>query len=111
LEHILLKDEREVVRVKVQTLPGLLNSHLLSEDERSRLYYTNKIGQSYYLSRIQYTSGPADYFLSAFSRHHPRMLRQNETLPRFGKEWFSIEVDGEKIMAVYRRHGVSDTRP
>lgn len=111
LEHILLKDEREVVRVQVQTLPGLLNSHLLSEDKRSRLYYTNKIGQSHYLGRIQYTTGSPDYFLSAFSRHHPRLLRQNETLPRFGKEWFSIEVDGEKIMAVYRRHGVSDTRP
>ena len=111
LEHILLKDKRNVVRVDVQTKPGMLNSQLLPEDERSRLYYTSRIGESYYLERLQYTADSPDYFLTAFSMNSPMLSRQSQALRRFGEEWYSIEVDGEKIMAVYRKHGVSDTRP
>ncbi len=80
LEFILASDPRPVVKVAVANLAGGFNASILPAGERRRLRFVDV--------------ADADYFVSNF-RWHPRDYPYPE-------EIHAIEVDGEKILAVYR---------
>jgi len=81
LEYILDHDAAEVITLGVLNYPGYLNAKILKPEQRERLRFTSRLAD-------------ADYFVSNYRGH-------NQEYP-FRSEFFSISVDGLKIMVVYR---------
>jgi hypothetical protein len=81
LEYILAHDASDSIGVGVANYPGWLNARILRPEERRRIRFVR-------------TLKDADYFLSNY-RLHP------QDYP-FPNEIFSINLDGVKIMVVYK---------
>jgi hypothetical protein len=81
LEYILENDSREEIKIYVENLPGFYNSYILPEKDKKRLIYVKKPEE-------------ADYFLSNYRWHKDDYPYENE--------FYSIEIDGAKIMVVYK---------
>jgi hypothetical protein len=81
LEFILKKDPREEIKLWVWNMPGVNNSWILPAEERKRLVYVKE-------------NEGANYFLSNYRYHE-------EDYP-FSNKFYSIEIDGVKIMVVYK---------
>jgi hypothetical protein len=81
LEHILKNDRDSVIKIFVANYMGKLNANILSADDKSRLIYVEN-------------PKDAKYFLSNYREH-------KEEYP-YGKEYYSVKIDGTKIMVVYR---------
>jgi hypothetical protein len=81
LEYILKKDPNEEIKVWVWNKPGINNSWILPPGERRRLLYVKE-------------NEGAQYFLSNYRYHE-------EDYP-FSNKFYSVEIDGVKIMVVYK---------
>lgn len=82
LEYILENDLREKIKVSAESIPGQFNAVILKPQERERLEYVLK-------------REDADYYLTNFSFY------PEEEIP-FENEFYSVKVDGAKILAVYK---------
>jgi len=82
LEYILRNDKSKIVSVCVANWPGKANADILTPDDRSRLLYVENLQE-------------AKYFLSNYRWH-------KEEYPYYDKEYYSISIDGAKIMIVYK---------
>jgi hypothetical protein len=80
LEHVLRNDASSVIKVNTANFPGKLNAKILEAKERERLQYVSLEDATYFLSDFRYH--PQDY--------------------PFGRQFYSINVNGAKIMAVYK---------
>ena len=81
LIFILENDSNKVIKIFVDNMPGELNSDILTPSERIRLEYVNDLNMAkYYLSNYRWPK-----------EKHP-----------LDKEFYSISVDGVKIMVVYK---------
>ncbi|MFQ5953196.1 MAG: hypothetical protein ACE5JK_07315, partial [Candidatus Omnitrophota bacterium] len=80
LEHIAKNDKEKVIKVSAANPPARVNLLMLKPEDRSRFVFVEDIKQS-------------KYFLSNYRWH-------KEEYP-FEEEFFSIKVDGAKIMVVY----------
>ncbi len=81
LEYVLARDASDTIAVGVANYPGWLNARILRPDERERIRFVSHIRE-------------ADYFLSNY-RLHPQEYP-------FRNEFFTIDLDGVKIMVVYK---------
>jgi hypothetical protein len=81
LEYILKQDDSDLISVKVANPPGKFNALILPMAERNRLRFVEDLSQG-------------KYFLSNF-RYHPGDYP-------YPNEFYSIQVDGRKIMVVYK---------
>lgn len=81
LEYILKNDSNRVIRVCVANPPGEYNADILFSDTKKTLLFVNKPEE-------------ANYFLSNYRWHR-------EDYP-FKNEYYSIKVNGLKIMVVYK---------
>jgi len=81
LEYILENDASEVIKVNVANWPGKANADILPPDDRGRLLYVENLQE-------------AKYFLSNYRWH-------KDEYP-FKEEYYSIKIDGAKIMVVYK---------
>lgn len=81
LEYILRNDTDESIKICAANLPGMLSANILTDEDRKRLIYVQSPKE-------------AKYFLSNY-RWHP------DEYP-YGKEYFSIKVDGAAIVVVYK---------
>ena len=80
LEYILEKDPSATIKVAVAHNPGLANSQILTPADRKRLSYVGVDKATYFLSEYRW---------------------QKEDYP-YKDEFFSITVNDEKIMVVYK---------
>lgn len=80
LKELLKKDKRSTIRIAVENYPGEINSFLIDASDRARLKYVSGVSE-------------ADYFLTNY-RWHKNDYDYSE--------FFSIKVDGIKIMGVYK---------
>ena len=81
LEYILKNDKDDVIKICVANYPGRLNADILNVDDRGRLVYVEDPKE-------------AKYFLSNYRWHKKEYPYQ--------EEYYSIKVDGAKIMVVYK---------
>jgi len=81
LEAILKEDSRDLIKIKVANDPGILNSKMIRAEDRRRLVYVEE-------------PEAADYFLSNY-RWHPKEYP-------YANKFYSVKVDGSKIMVVYK---------
>jgi hypothetical protein len=81
LEYILRNDRSKIVKVCVANWPGKANADILTPDDRNRLMYVENPNE-------------AKYFLSNYRWH-------KEEYP-LKDEYYSIKIDGTKIMVVYK---------
>ena len=81
LEYILKKDRNKIIKVYVANWPGKANAHMLTSDDIKRLLYVKNLEE-------------AKYFLSNYRWH-------KEEYP-LKEEYYSIKIDGTKIMVVYK---------
>ncbi len=81
LEYILSRDNDKSIKINVANYPGEINSHILTLSNRQRLTYVE-------------TPEEARYFLSNYRCH-------KEEYP-FENEFYSIKINGIKIMSVYK---------
>lgn len=81
LEYILKKDRNKIIKVYVANWPGKANAHMLTSDDIKRLLYVKNLEE-------------AKYFLSNYRWH-------KEEYP-LKEEYYSIKIDGAKIMVVYK---------
>ena len=81
LEYVLRNDKSKVIKVYVANFPGKANLHILPSDDRNRLMYVENPNE-------------AKYFLSNYRWH-------KEEYP-LKDEYYSIKIDGTKIMVVYK---------
>jgi len=81
LEFILKNDKSKVIKIFVANWPGKANVHSLPSDDRNRLMYVENPKE-------------AKYFLSNYRWH-------KEEYP-LKDEYYSIKIDGTKIMVVYK---------
>jgi hypothetical protein len=81
LEYILENDERQKIKISYLNKPGRLNARILTPDQENRLKFVDKIENSH-------------YFLSNYRYHREEY--------DFGEEFYSIKIDGEKILVVYK---------
>ncbi len=81
LEYIVENDPSLVIPVFVENSPGHSNSYMIPLKQRQRLRYVKDIRE-------------AKYFLSNY-RHH-----RNEY--SFDNEFYAVEIDGAKVLVVYR---------
>ena len=84
LEYILKNDSDRLVRVYVANQPGRENARILPAADRRRLVYVDDPDE-------------AEYFLSNYRWHKDEY--------RFGEEYYSITIDGAKIMTVLKLPG------
>ena len=82
LLYILENDSRPKIKVVTAHAPGYLNTLLFEESQNQRIEFVPKQEQ-------------ADYFLTEY-RWHP------QDYPFQDKEVYSIEVNGSKIMSVFK---------
>ncbi|MDP2922003.1 MAG: hypothetical protein Q8O12_06550 [Candidatus Omnitrophota bacterium] len=81
LEYIVRNDASEAIKVYVNNLPGVFNSYMLNPSDRKRLVYVK-------------TPDEARYFLSEYRWHNGEYPYKNE--------FYSIKINGAKIMAAYK---------
>jgi hypothetical protein len=81
LEYILKNDTDDTIKIYVANAPGKYNANILSSDNRSKLVFVENPDQ-------------AKYFLSNYRWHRGGYPYQ--------QEYYSIKVDGAKIMVVYK---------
>ncbi len=81
LEYILRNDKSKIIKVFVANWPGKANFDILPSDDRNRLMYVENPNE-------------AKYFLSNYRWH-------KEEYP-LKDEYYSIKIDGTKIMVVYK---------
>lgn len=81
LEYILRNDRNRIIKVCVANWPGKANADILITDDRKRLVYVENPDE-------------AKYFLSNYRWH-------NDEYP-YKDEYYSIKIDGAKIMVVYK---------
>jgi len=81
LEYILENDKRNVIKLSVDNPPGEINAKTLDKSERDRLVYVENPKE-------------ADYFLGNY--------RRRKTEYPYREEYYSIKIDGAKIVVVYR---------
>ncbi|MFB0526328.1 MAG: hypothetical protein ACETVO_02505 [bacterium] len=81
LEFILRTDRNRIIKVYVPNWPGKANLDILTSDGRNRLMYMENPKE-------------AKYFLSNYRWHR-------EEYP-YREEYYSIKIDGAKIMVVYK---------
>ena len=81
LEYILKNDPGNKIKICVANSPGVFNSYILGIHERNRIEYVNNPAE-------------ARYFLSNYRWH-------KEEYP-YNDEFYSIKIDGAKIMVVYK---------
>lgn len=81
LEYILKTDKDKVIKVCVINPPGFYNSYLLPPEERQRLKYVERFSE-------------AKYVLGNYRGHKEEYPLKNE--------YYSIKVNGAKIMVVYK---------
>ena len=81
LEYILKNDKDRIIKICVATPPGRFNAYIIPPEERKRLIYVDDLNN-------------AKYFLSNYRW-------QKEEYP-FKNEYYSIKVNGIKIMVVYK---------
>jgi len=79
-EYILRNDDEKTIKVYVQNLPGKIIVDILTPEERNRLEYVDL--------------DDAKYFLSNYRFHKDEYPYENE--------FYSINIDGVKIMVVYK---------
>lgn len=81
LEYILATDKDTKINVGIANMPGLLNTFLLSPQERDRLEFVDSLKK-------------AKYFVSNYRWHPGNYPYKNE--------YYSIKIGNAKIMAVYK---------
>ena len=81
LEYILRNDKNKIIKVCVANWPGKANFDILTSDNRKRLMYVENPKE-------------AKYFLSEYRWHKEEYLLK--------EEYYSIKIDGAKIMVVYK---------
>ena len=81
LEEILKVDFSEIINVKSDHLPGVLNQQILPFEQRKRLYFTDDLED-------------ADYFIGDY-RGHPKDYP-------YQKEIFSVKVENAKLVSVFK---------
>ena len=81
LEYILKNDTDKVIKVNLASFPGTIIANILTSDDRNRLVYVKNPDE-------------AKYFLSNYRWHKDEYSYKNE--------YYSIKIDGAKIMVVYR---------
>jgi hypothetical protein len=81
LEHVLAVDEKPKLKIYVATDPGRLNAQILRPRERRRLEFVDRPIQS-------------NYYLTTFRWQDRRGASKDE--------FYSIVVDGAKILAIYQ---------
>lgn len=81
LEYILENDTDKVIKIYIDTEPGMLSSEILTSDDRNRLKYVPDPLQ-------------ATYYLSNYRWHKDEYALDDP--------YYSIEIAGTKIMVVYR---------
>lgn len=81
LEYILKNDKSKIIKVFVANWPGKANAHTLTSNDINRLMYVENPNE-------------AKYFLSNYRWH-------KEEYP-LKEEYYSIKIDGAKIMVVYK---------
>ena len=81
LEYILKNDTDKVVKIYAANSPGKANANILTSNDRNRLVYVKNLDE-------------AKYFLSNYRDH-------KEEYP-YKEEYYSIKIDGAKIMVVYK---------
>ena len=81
LEYIVRNDTNKIIKVLPANHPGKINASMLNKIERNKLEFVRSIDD-------------AKYFLSNFRWH-------KEEYP-YDNEFYSIKVDGGKIMVVYK---------
>jgi len=81
LEFILKNDKSKIIKVFVANWPGKANAHTLTSNDINRLVYVENPNE-------------AKYFLSNYKWHE-------EEYP-LKEEYYSIKIDGAKIMVVYK---------
>ncbi|NOZ68087.1 MAG: hypothetical protein GXP46_02265 [Deferribacteres bacterium] len=90
LEYILKNDSDRVIRVYVANQPGRENARILPAADRRRLVYVDDPDE-------------AEYFLSNYRWHKDEYS--------FGEEYYSISIDGAKIMTVLKLPGYRAKHP
>ena len=81
LEHIVMSDNREVIKVYVPDPPGVYNSFILPVRDRKRIVFVD-------------SPEKADYFVTVY-RWHPGEYP-------YGDPVYSVDVGGARIASVYR---------
>ena len=87
LEYILRNDSEKTIKVYVLNTPGEITADILTPIERNRLEYVDL--------------DDAKYFLSNFRDHETNNLYHKVEYP-YENEFYSINIDGKKIMVVYK---------
>jgi len=81
LEYILKNDKDNVIKIYVDNWPGKANADILTSEDRNRLMYVENPDEAkYFLGNYRYSK---------------------EEYP-YKEEYYSIKIDGAKIMVVYR---------
>jgi len=81
LEYILKNDRDSIIKICVANYPGKINANILRADDRNRLVYVKEPEE-------------AKYFLSNCQQHEEEYS--------YNEEYYSIKIDGTKIMVVFR---------
>ena len=81
LEYILKEDSKQKIDILVANAPGYFNRDILTFDQKKRLNYVEKISD-------------AKYFLSEYRWHKDEY--------NYADEFYSVKVNGIKIMVVYK---------
>ena len=81
LEYILRNDKGDAIKIYVANLSGRVNANILSHSDRKRLIYVDDLND-------------AEYFLSEYRWHRKEYPYRDE--------YYSVKIDGAKIMVVYR---------
>ncbi len=82
-DHILANDKSEIIKIKVENIPGTLNRMILPIDERKRIKLVESIVD-------------ADYFITNYRGHH----QDYEEIENI--KWYSIKVDNYSINSIYK---------
>ncbi len=90
LEYILENDTAKVIKIYVANQPGIENARMLTAADRKRLVYVDDPDK-------------AEYFLGNYRWHKGEYP--------FGEEYYSIMIDGAKIMTVRKLPGYKARHP
>lgn len=102
LEWIVKNDTRDSILVVGHITPVSKNRHIINKEDRDRLHFkisdTSEISKS--LSR---KDDYGQYFITNFSLQQPDLYKQAKlNLPPFNDEVYSINIEGMKVLGVYK---------